>query len=130
MNQRRNKPVRRGGPKYARTDRVKELIREVVATEIERLGDERLFSVAITGADVDNELTKAVVYFDVLDEEDLPTAQLALDENRYRFQKAFGEGTRMRRTPRFEFQLDASIGGASRIEKILGDIKASEQESN
>ena len=46
----------RGGRNFERTDRVGELVREIVAGELERIDDDRLFPVAITGVEVDREL--------------------------------------------------------------------------
>ena len=86
MKQQRGRQ-RRAGQNYERTDRVGGLIREIVATELERIDDERLFLLAVTGVDVDRELTRATVWFDVLDEEDVPEVVVALEEHRQRVQQ-------------------------------------------
>lgn len=114
--------ARRKAQRFQRTDRVGELIREIVASEMDRIDDDRLFPVAVTGVDVDNELAKAVVYYDVLDEDDLPEAESALEDHRHRLQRALGDQTRMRRTPTLVFTIDPSIGAASRIDSILEDL--------
>lgn len=51
---------------YQRSARLGELLREVVAEELERIGDERLELVAITSIDVDQELNRAIVFYDAL----------------------------------------------------------------
>ena len=51
---------------YPRTVRVNELVREIVADELERLDDERLELVAITAVEVEPDLRHAVVWFDSL----------------------------------------------------------------
>jgi ribosome-binding factor A len=114
--------TRRGGRRFQRTDRVGELVREIVAGGIERIDDDRLFPVAVTGVDVDNELVRAVVYYDVLDPEDLPDAEAALAEHRHRLQRALGDQSRLRRSPTIEFAVDPSIGAADRIESILEQL--------
>ncbi len=113
---------RRTGQNFARTDRVAGLVREIVATELERIDDQRLFLLAVTGVDVDRELARATVWFDVLDEEDLPQVVGALEEHRQRIQQALASQSRMRRTPAIRFSPDPSIGDAGRIESILEDL--------
>jgi len=113
---------RRTGQNFARTDRVAGLVREIVATELERIDDQRLFLLAVTGVDVDRELARATVWFDVLDEEDLPQVVVALEEHRQRIQQALASQSRMRRTPAIRFSPDPSIGDAGRIESILEDL--------
>ena len=58
------------GPRYPRSARLNETLREVIAEELVRIDDERLAFVTITAIDVDNELNRAIVYFDSLDGED------------------------------------------------------------
>jgi len=47
--------------------RVNEVVREVVADELERLSDPRLGLVTVTGVDVSNDLRHATVYYSALD---------------------------------------------------------------
>ncbi len=108
-----------GSSNFERTDRVGELVREIVATELERIDDDRLFPVAVTGVEVDRELVRAVVYYDVLDDEDAAEAEEALEANRHRLQRALASQSRLRRTPTLEFAVDPSIGAANRIDAIL-----------
>ena len=48
---------------YERGDRVGELIRRILAEEIEGLDDDRLHLLSFTGVEVDNELNVAKVYW-------------------------------------------------------------------
>ena len=64
MATRRRLPA--GGHKYPRSARLSETLREVIADELVKIDDERLEFVTITNIDVDNELNRAVVYFDSL----------------------------------------------------------------
>ena len=121
MNQQRGRQ-RRAGHNYERTDRVAGLVREIVATELERIDDERLFLLSVTGVDVDRELARAIVWFDVLNEEDLPEVVIALEEHRQRVQRALAQQSRMRRTPAVKFSPDPSIGEAHRIDSILEEL--------
>ena len=121
MNQQRGRQ-RRAGHNYERTDRVAGLVREIVATELERIDDERLFLLSVTGVDVDRELARAIVWFDVLDEENLPEVVVALEEHRQRVQRALAQQSRMRRTPAVKFSPDPSIGEAHRIDSILEEL--------
>ncbi len=109
------------GPKreFPRSARVGELIREIIAAQVDRIDDDRLFGVAITGVEVDNELEKAVVYFDADDPEG---AGAALSDHSGRLRKAVGDQARIRRTPRLEFEVDASIASGNRIDEILGNL--------
>ena len=69
----------RAGQNYDRTDRVSGLVREIVASELERIDDQRLFLLSITGVDVDRELSGATVWFYVSDDDDLEDATEALE---------------------------------------------------
>ena len=52
------------GIAYPRSARLSETLREVIAEELVKIDDERLAFVTITAIDVDNELNRAIVYFD------------------------------------------------------------------
>lgn len=106
---------------YPRTARLNELLREIIAGELERIDDDRLGLVSVTGVDVDNELTKARVYLSSLDD-DPGDLLAALDDNRGRIRKAIGDGTRLRRVPELEFNTDPAIQSGSRIEEILAQL--------
>ena len=109
----------RTGQKYDRTDRVSGLVREIVASEIERIDDQRLFLLSVTGVDVDRELAHATVWFHVSEDDDLEDITEALEAHRQRIQQALARQSKMRRTPAIHFQPDRSIQEAGRIESIL-----------
>ena len=56
----------------ARTAKAGELIRRVIASELEYIEDERLELVSLTGVDVDRDLHKAVIYFTTFDRTAIP----------------------------------------------------------
>ena len=55
--------------RYPRTARINEVLREVIATELEKHSDEddRLELVTVTGVEIDTDLRRAKVYFSALD---------------------------------------------------------------
>jgi ribosome-binding factor A len=109
--------------RYPRTARLNELVREIVAEELERLEDERLEFVAITQVVVDADMRHASVYFDSLagaDEDEVVLA--ALGEHRVRLQAAIGRQARMKRTPELAFHPDDVARRADRVERILRDL--------
>lgn len=107
---------------YARTDRVGELIREIVAEQLERLGDERLEMASITGVQVDNELEKAVVYYDLLDTDAADETHAAWAEVRGKLKAAVGREARLRRVPELVFELDPSIAAGARVDELLSGL--------
>jgi ribosome-binding factor A len=111
-------PARR----YPRSARVGETLREVIADELVRIDDERLAFVTITAIDVDNELNRAVVYFDSLAGEDGDATILAvLEGHRRRIQSSINRQLRVKKTPVLVFRPDDVIRSAERIEDILRD---------
>ena len=103
-----------------RTARLNELLREVIAEELERIGDERLELVTITNVDVDSDLNRAIVSYDALDGEAADAIVLeALSGLRVRLQKAIGSQITARKTPILEFRPDNVLRSAQRIESIL-----------
>ena len=109
----------RTGQNFDRTDRVSGLIREIVASELERIDDPRLFLISLTGVDVDRELAHATVWFHSPEEDDVGEVAEALENHRQRVQQSLARQSRMRRTPAIRFQPDRSIEEADRIESIL-----------
>lgn len=102
-----------------RLARVGEQIRRIVAEEIDAFDDDRLMMVSITGAQVDRELHRAVVWFTTLDPDDDSDAREALDEYTSRLRRAVSTQARLRHTPQLEFRPDAALRSAERIEELL-----------
>lgn len=111
---------RSGGPKYPRSARLNETLREIIAEELVRIDDERLDLVTITSIDVDDELNRAKVMFDSLrgDEADQEILE-ALGEYRSRLQSSIARQIRTKKTPILHFFPDLVIRSAERIEEIL-----------
>ena len=127
---RRSRRRRRSMPAahpYERTDRVAQLVRGVVASEMERL-DEAFDGIVITGVDVDRELSVAVVHYDVRDDDAADMAAVAFNEHNHRLQRALGAGTSLRRTPTLRFLRDQGAIDAERIEDLLAGLSGPQEE--
>ena len=109
-----------GGPRFPRTLRVNHVLQEVVADELERLGDDdpRLALVTVTGVKVDPDLRHATVWLSSLSD----AAKEALGEDRVRLQAAIGRQVRMKRTPQLTFAADPGVAQGARVEDILQSL--------
>jgi ribosome-binding factor A len=117
---------RRSAPRqFNRTDRVGELVREIVASELERIGDERLELVTITAVNVDGALEHAEVFYSSLSAEEegrIDEVAEALEEVRWKVQQVVNREVRARRTPQIRFRPDTVLSSALRIDEILRDL--------
>ena len=115
--------------RYQRTDRLNELLREVVADELERIGDdvdERLRLVTITGVSTGADLAVATVYYSTLRDEAEVAA--ALESQRHRLQRAVAAQVRARRTPVLTFQADPGILAGRQVDALLREHPARQDE--
>ena len=112
---------------YQRSARLNELLREIIAEELERVDDDRLDWVSIVSVEVDNELTKARVYLSSLEENEDEIIKV-LSEYRGQFRKVIGRSARIRRVPDLVFMIDPSIRSGNRIEEILSELDIAESE--
>lgn len=115
---RRRQPSSR---RYPRTARLNELVREIVAEELERIDDERLGFFTVTAVEVDPGLEHAKVHWSDLQASDEVVLEV-LEEHRARLQAAVNRQTHMRRTPVLSFHADVVARSANRIEEILRDL--------
>ena len=107
------------GAPGTRTAKAGELIRRVVASELDYIEDERLELVSLTGVDVDRDLHKAVIYFTTFDRDGDPEIDEAFEEYCGRLRHAVSQRTQLRRAPELEFRSDSTLRSAARIEEIL-----------
>ncbi len=121
--------------RYPRTARVNEVVVEVIAEELERLSDPRLELVTITGADVATDLRTATVYYSALDgaggaqdEERAKATLKALRAATPHLRNNLGKQVRWRHVPSLNFKLDPSIAHGQRIEEILRELHAHDEE--
>lgn len=107
----------------SRMRKVNELVREVVADAIRDLKDPRIGFVTVTGAETSPDLRHAVVYYSALgSEEEQEASAEALQRARPRLQRALGDQTRLRYTPKLEFRIDESIDRGLRINELLAGL--------
>ena len=107
-----------GGSKgYARTARVNEVLRQVLADQLERMEDldDRLGMLTITAVQCDPDLRHATVLLSSLTEEE----EHALAAVRVRLQSAISHEVRLKRTPQLRFAADPAVAAGQRIEDIL-----------
>ncbi len=106
-----------GGRRYPRMARVNELVREVLAEQLELLQDvdDRLGLLTVTHVEVEPDLRRATVLLSSLTE----PAEQALVEHRARLQATLGRQVRLRRTPQLSFAADPAVETGRRIEEIL-----------
>ena len=112
---------RSSGRPFSRMDRVNEALREVIADELERIGDERLELVTVTGIKADSDLSRARVWFDSLGESEDVAA--ALSSHRVALQTAINRQLRLKRTPELTFTPDPAIAVGTRVEEILRGLQ-------
>jgi len=121
-NQRRRpKPARTDTRRrVARTARLSETLREVIADELAKIDDDRLGFVTITSVDVDSEMNRGIVFYDSMQGADGDEMILeALNEYRKRLQSVIADQVRARRTPVLQFRPDDAIRAAQRIDEVL-----------
>jgi ribosome-binding factor A len=106
---------------YPRSLRVNQVVRQVVAEELERLADadERLRLVTVTAVDTAPDLRHAVVYLSSLSDD----AVDALADRRTQLQRALGRQVRMKRTPQLEFAVDPAVVAGGRVDDVLRRIR-------
>ena len=111
-----------GAHRYPRTARVNRVLREVIAEELERVGerDARIGLLTVTAVEVDPDLRSARVLFSSLPDD----AAEALGEERVRLQSAIAGQVRLKRTPLLRFAADPAVASGNRIEDIIRDLEA------
>jgi ribosome-binding factor A len=122
-------PTRR----YERTARVNEVVREVLADELERLADPGLGFLTVTGVEVTPDLRQATVWYSVLPlpegtpEGDEHDTEAALEAARPHLQSAVGRQVRMKYTPHLVFREDPAIKTGERVDEILRRLRSEDE---
>lgn len=108
--------------RYPRTARINELLREIVAEELERLSDEdpRLGLLTVTAVNAEPDLRHATVLLSSLADE----AAEALGEHRIGLQAAIARQVRLKRTPQLAFEPDPAVASGQRVEEILRGLQS------
>jgi ribosome-binding factor A len=115
--------------RYPRMARVNELVREVLADELERLSDPRLGFVTVTGVDVTGDLRQATVYYSVLGPGEVheETAE-ALRSASPHLRAVLGRQVRLKYLPSLAFREDPSVALGERVDKIIRELHLDEEE--
>ena len=116
---------------YPRTARLNTLLHEIVADYLERVDDDRLGFLTVTGVEVDADLNRAVVYVSTLADESYDDELLeALGDYRKPAQGEIARSARMRKTPEVVFALDPAVRTGARIEDILATLDQPSDQPN
>lgn len=112
-----------GGRDFPRTARVNQLLREIIADQLELIDDDRLVMVTITAVETEQDLARAMVFYDSLQgaEGDAEVLQ-AFNEVRFKLQSAIGREARIRNTPILSFRPDSGVRAGAHIEELLSTI--------
>jgi ribosome-binding factor A len=111
---------------YNRSERVAEEIRKEAATMLfGEIHDPRIGFVTITKVQVSKDLRHAKVYFSIVgsDEEKEKTIEGLQSSSGY-MRREIGKRLKLRYFPELTFKYDDSLEYASRIEKIIKEIKS------
>lgn len=111
--------------RYPRSARVNELLREVLATALEKVEDDdpRLELVTVTGVETDDDLRHATVYFSALGTS-TPIEEVAeiLEGYRVVLQKEIAHSSSMKHTPQLRFLPDMGIIEGERIDAVIRNL--------
>jgi len=122
--------------RYDRTARVNEVVREVLADELERLSDAHLGFVTVTGVEVTPDLRQATVYYSALaparsDAEAAAEAAektaAALRAATPHLQAEINRQVRMKYTPHLVFREDPAIRTGERVDEILRQLHSEDE---
>lgn len=114
---------------YPRTARLNTLLQQIVADYLERVDDERLGFLTVTGVEVDADLNRAQVYISTLADEAQDDEILeAIAEYRKPIQAEIARSARIRKTPEVVFDFDPAVRTGARIEDILSALRNDDDE--
>lgn len=119
--------------RFPRVARVNEVLREIIATELERISedDSRLELVTVTGIEADPDVKHATVYFSSLSNvASTDDVLLALSEHRIALQKVVGRNVRFKNTPQLLFKPDVGITEGQKVEDILRNLRTSSSDAD
>ncbi len=116
-----NRP--RPTPRYPRSARLNQLLRQILGEEIALIEDDRLADVAIVDVEVDNELSVANIYVSsLLGGDDDARIVAVVEEHRGRLRSAIAHQARIKRTPELVFHADPGVRSGERVETILRSL--------
>jgi ribosome-binding factor A len=111
----------------ARTDRVGEEFREILAEAILKLKDPRVGFVTVTSVRVTPDLRKAQVLYSVLGDDAAKRAtSAALESARPHLRSVLGRQVRLKFLPDLDFEEDDSFDRLQRIDQLLKESQATQ----
>ncbi len=121
---RNRRPKQTTSRHYPRTARLNALLGEIVADYFERVEEDELGFMTITGVEVDSDLNVADVFISILgdngerDEDVLAT----LEGHRKGVKRVIASQAKLRKTPEVVFAFDPAVRAGARIDAILAQI--------
>jgi ribosome-binding factor A len=114
---------------HKRSDRVADLIlKELAEVLMRKVKDPRLADITLTDVKVSPDLRHAKVFYSLLgDDERKASAVVGLESARGFVKRELGKRLQLRRMPDIEFHFDASLEYGSQIDRLLDDLKESDQ---
>jgi ribosome-binding factor A len=110
-------------PQGTRIERVGEEFREILAQEIPKLKDPRIGFVTVTGVKVTADLRRAWVYYTAFGEEkERASTRAGLRSAIPRLRGLIGKQVRLKFLPELEFQEDATLEQAARIDRVIARL--------
>ena len=118
-----------GMPQGARTERVGEEFREILAEAIQALKDPRVGFVTVTAVKVSPDLHVAWVYYTVLgDEKAKASTRAALRSAAPHLRRELGRQIHLKVTPELRFELDDILETGERIDALLDEAHQREHD--
>ena len=110
-------------PQGARTERVGEEFREILAEEIQKLKDPRIGFVTVTGVRVSGDLKVAWVSYSAYgDDKARAASRAALRSAAPHLRHELGRQVRLKTTPELRFEEDESIATGERVDHLLEQL--------
>lgn len=110
---------------YPRTARLNALLTEIIGDHFERVDDDDLGFLTITGVEVDADLNVCQVFVSTLAEPDPEQDEIVLDalaNQRRAVQRAIATQAKLRKTPEVVFAFDPAVRAGARIDTILAGL--------
>lgn len=111
---------------YPRTARLNTLLQQISADFLDRIDDDRIPFLTVTGVEVDSDLNKAQVFISTFEDESADADILeALADYRKPLRGEIAQQARLRKTPDVVFLFDPAVREGARIETILSELNLS-----
>lgn len=119
-------------PRYRRTDRINELLREEISLMLRNeVHDPRVGLATITGVEASPELDHARIYYTTSAEgEERDEMQAGLSSAATFIRSQLSRRLHMRRVPELHFRFDSQLAEAARIEQLLRETLPEDAESD